>query len=246
MLHQGDARCGARPSTIHIDGVARASSAGTKSGSNARSLVLLTMLPPVSRTARFKDQLQLDDEVNSQIADGYATGSSARRGVAVGDLPTSSVSRQHATAVLYRSALRSRLRSGLDFKRTFLGGGAQRAGSGAVKTKVKHLFPGALQIIQYRFGTELHERKAAQSAAGVVVAAAGVGVAACKATAVCGVAGAALEVELAGVGGAPPPPPAAGVGGAAVLTTEAGVAMVKAAAGGGVADVGAAAGTADG
>ena len=76
----------------HIDGVARASSAGTKSGSNARSLVLLTMLPPVSRTARFKDQLQLDDEVNSQIADGYATGSSARRGVAVGDLPTSSAS----------------------------------------------------------------------------------------------------------------------------------------------------------
>ena len=34
----------------------------------------------------------LDDEVNSEIADGYATGSSARRGVAVGDLPTSSVS----------------------------------------------------------------------------------------------------------------------------------------------------------
>ena len=67
-----------------------------------------------------------------------------------------------------------------------------------------------------------------------MVAAAGVGVGACKATAVCGVAGAALE--LAGVGGAPPPPPAAGVGGAAMLTTEAGVAMVKAAAGGGVAD----------
>ena len=53
----------------HIDGVARASSAGTKSGSNARSLVLLTMLPPVSRTARFRDQLQLDDESNSKIAD---------------------------------------------------------------------------------------------------------------------------------------------------------------------------------
>ena len=31
----------------HIDGVARASSAGTKSGSSARSLVLLTMLAPV-------------------------------------------------------------------------------------------------------------------------------------------------------------------------------------------------------
>ena len=76
----------------HIDGVARASSAGTKSGSNARSLVLLTMLPPVSRTARFRDQLQLDDESNSKIADRYTTGSSARHRVAVGDLPTSSVS----------------------------------------------------------------------------------------------------------------------------------------------------------
>ena len=34
----------------HIDGVTRAGSAGTKSGSRARSLVLLTMLAPVSRT----------------------------------------------------------------------------------------------------------------------------------------------------------------------------------------------------
>ena len=79
----------------HVDGVARAGSAGTKSGSSARSLVLLTMLAPVmeNRTVRaFGDQLGLDDEANSQIADGYATGSSARRGVAVGDLPTSSVS----------------------------------------------------------------------------------------------------------------------------------------------------------
>ena len=55
-------------------------------------MVLLTMLAPVSRTARLGDQLQLDDEVNSEIADGYATGSSARRGVAVGDLPTSILS----------------------------------------------------------------------------------------------------------------------------------------------------------
>jgi hypothetical protein len=48
---------------------------------------------PSSRTARFRDQLGLDDEVNSEIADRYATGSSARRGVvAVGDSPTSSVS----------------------------------------------------------------------------------------------------------------------------------------------------------
>ena len=39
-----------------------------------------------------RDQLGLGDEANSIIADRYATGSSARRGVAVGDLPTSSVS----------------------------------------------------------------------------------------------------------------------------------------------------------
>ena len=62
----------------HIDGVARASSAGTKSGSIARSLVLLTMLAPVSRTARFKDQLQLGDEVNSAIADGSDLGTCRR------------------------------------------------------------------------------------------------------------------------------------------------------------------------
>ena len=91
-------RCCARVSRAaalvrqHIDGVARASSAGTKSGSSARSLVLLTMLPPVSRTARFRDQLQLDDESNSKIADRYYMGSSARRVVAVRDLPTSIVS----------------------------------------------------------------------------------------------------------------------------------------------------------
>jgi hypothetical protein len=56
----------------HIDGVARASSAGTKSGSSARSFVLHTMLAPSSRTARLKDHLSpigLDDEANSQIAD---------------------------------------------------------------------------------------------------------------------------------------------------------------------------------
>ena len=84
----------------HIDGVARAGSAGTKSRSRARSLVLLTMLAPVaSRTARLEDQLGLDDEANSEIADRYATGSSARRGVAVGDLPTSSVSAPQAQLV---------------------------------------------------------------------------------------------------------------------------------------------------
>ena len=73
MLRQGVARCGARVRQ-HIDGVARASSAGTKSGSSARSLVLHTMLAPVLRTARFRDQLQLDDESNSQIADGSDPG----------------------------------------------------------------------------------------------------------------------------------------------------------------------------
>ena len=63
-------RCCARVSRAaalvqqHTDGVwpPRASSAGTKSGSIAHSLVLLTMLAPVSRTARFRDQLQLGDE----------------------------------------------------------------------------------------------------------------------------------------------------------------------------------------
>ena len=76
----------------HIDGVARASSAGTKSGSIARSLVLLTILAPLSRSARLGDQLGLNDEVHSQIADGGATGSRLPGGTSVGDLPTSSVS----------------------------------------------------------------------------------------------------------------------------------------------------------
>ena len=79
MLRQGVARCGARVRQ-HIDGVARASSAGTKSGSSARSLVLLTMLAPVTRCAELGDQLQLDDEVNSQIADGSDLGARAVRG----------------------------------------------------------------------------------------------------------------------------------------------------------------------
>ena len=56
----------------------------------ALHLVLLTMLPPILRTARLRDQLQLDDEVNSEIADRYYTGSSGGHVVAVGDLPTSS------------------------------------------------------------------------------------------------------------------------------------------------------------
>ena len=66
----------------HIDGVTRAGSAGTKSGSRARSLVLLTMLAPVSRCAQLGDQLGLDDEANSEIADRYATGSSSQLAVA--------------------------------------------------------------------------------------------------------------------------------------------------------------------
>ena len=60
----------------HIDGVTRAGSPGTESRSSARSLVLLG----------------LDDEVNSEIADGSATGSRLRGGTSVGDLPTSSIS----------------------------------------------------------------------------------------------------------------------------------------------------------
>ena len=72
--------------------MARASSAGFKSGSIAHSLVLLTTLAPLSRSARLEDQLGLDDEVNSQIADGGATGSRLPGGTSVGDLPTSSAS----------------------------------------------------------------------------------------------------------------------------------------------------------
>ena len=47
---------------------------------------------PSSRTARLRDQLGLDDDANSQIADGGATGSRLPGGTSVGDLPTSSVS----------------------------------------------------------------------------------------------------------------------------------------------------------
>jgi len=70
----------------------RDSSVGTKSGSSARSWVLLTMLAPVSRTARFRDQLQLGDEANSIIADGGDLGTCRPQVTSVGDLPTSSVS----------------------------------------------------------------------------------------------------------------------------------------------------------
>ena len=39
-----------------------------------------------------EDQLQLDDEANSEIADGSAVVSCRRQRTSVGDLPTSSVS----------------------------------------------------------------------------------------------------------------------------------------------------------
>ena len=68
-------RCCARVSLAaallsqHIDGVARAGSAGTKSRSRARSLVLLTMLAPLSRSAQLGDQPQLEDESNPLPSD---------------------------------------------------------------------------------------------------------------------------------------------------------------------------------
>jgi hypothetical protein len=53
MLRQGVA-CTEALLSQHVDGVARAGSAGTRSRSRARSLVLLTMLAPVveNRTVR--------------------------------------------------------------------------------------------------------------------------------------------------------------------------------------------------
>jgi len=81
--------------------VTRTGSAGTESGSRARSLVLLTMLAPVSRSARFSQYigwgisagaLATSDESKSEIADGGATGNCLPRGTFVSDLPASSVS----------------------------------------------------------------------------------------------------------------------------------------------------------
>jgi hypothetical protein len=69
----------------HVDGVARAGSADTKSGSSARSLVLLTMLAPVieNRTVRaFGDQLGLDDEANCTRKSPTATPRAAQLAVA--------------------------------------------------------------------------------------------------------------------------------------------------------------------
>ena len=63
------------------------------------------MLARLSRSARLGDQLGLDDEVNSEIADGYTMGTSARHRVAVGDLPTSSAS---AVQLVLKRVLRER------------------------------------------------------------------------------------------------------------------------------------------
>ena len=77
--------------------MARAGSAGTKSGSSARSLVLLkTMLAPVveNRTVQ-GPATALGDEANSIIADGDGgddLGTLPSQVNSVGDLPTSSVS----------------------------------------------------------------------------------------------------------------------------------------------------------
>ena len=87
-----------------IDGVARASSAGTKIERVERAprslLVLHTMLAPVveNRTVGGSARgttLGLDDEANSQTADGGATARAAAfrvGGTSVGDLPTRSTS----------------------------------------------------------------------------------------------------------------------------------------------------------
>jgi len=79
----------------HIDGVTRVGSAGTKSRSRARSLILLTMLAPVvenrtvqgSATARRRSEL-----ANRRRGDGSTVVSCRRHRTSVGDLPTSSVS----------------------------------------------------------------------------------------------------------------------------------------------------------
>ena len=62
------------------------------SGSCALSLLLHTVSAPVSRSARLEDQLGLDGEANSEIADRGAIGTCRPRGTSSGDLPASSVS----------------------------------------------------------------------------------------------------------------------------------------------------------
>ena len=54
----------------HINRVAWGSSASSMSGLRALSLVLHIMSVPVSRSTRFRDQLELDGKGNSEIVDG--------------------------------------------------------------------------------------------------------------------------------------------------------------------------------
>jgi len=90
--------------TIYIDGVARASSAGTN-GSSARSLVLHAILAPVAssrertRLERSEDQLGLETTTKRTRTKSYKNRGRLRHGqlqlawrIAVGDLPTSSAS----------------------------------------------------------------------------------------------------------------------------------------------------------
>jgi hypothetical protein len=73
-----------RRSSANIPYVARAGSAGTKSGAGGGRAGTTRGSRARPTPARFRDQLGLGDEANSEIADLYATGSSARCGVAVG------------------------------------------------------------------------------------------------------------------------------------------------------------------
>ena len=61
----------------HIDGVARAGiiAQAPRAGRARAPWSCSPCWRPSSRTARLRDQLQLDDEVNSEIADRYTVGS---------------------------------------------------------------------------------------------------------------------------------------------------------------------------
>jgi hypothetical protein len=82
----------------HIDGVARAGSVGTKSGSSARSTWSCSPCwRPSPRTARLGDldQLGLDDEASSEIADRYTVWAAELATVqrsAICQLPASALS----------------------------------------------------------------------------------------------------------------------------------------------------------
>ena len=71
----------------NIDRVGWGSSAGTESWSCALSLVLVAV--PVSRCARLEDQLGLDGEAYSEIADGGDIGTCRPRVTSVGNFPAS-------------------------------------------------------------------------------------------------------------------------------------------------------------